>query len=91
MDTTMFVMLAEASFGVGIAVGISSGLIVGLLFGAAAGAAYASKKVSTQLTNAMDAGEISLVGKDGQPIPKDSISEWVGIQPSKVSARQNGS
>ena len=78
------VLVAEASFGVGMAVGISSGFVTGLLFCAAAGATYASKKIKRQIQAGIDSEDISVVGKDGQPIDADSTLELLNDQFQKA-------
>lgn len=74
MDAShLLILLADASFGVGVGVGIGTGIVTGILFGAAGGAAFANKKIGRQLTAAIESDEISVVGKDGKPMTSDSI------------------
>ena len=73
MIATQLPFVLAASFGTGVGVGISTGLVTGLLFGAAAGASFASKKIRRQVAAAIGAGDISVVGKNGQPMNCESI------------------
>ena len=78
------ILLAETSFGTGVAVGISAGLVTGILFGAAAGAASVGKKVRQKLTAAIESGDISAVDRDGKPMTASAISEWLNEKSEKA-------
>ena len=84
MIATHLPFVLAASFGTGIGVGISTGLVTGLLFGAAAGAASVSKKIRQKLTASIEAGDISVVDKNGQPMTAESIADFLNDKSNKA-------
>ena len=66
-------LLAQGSFGGGFGAGIGAGIAIGVGAGSGAGSGNAKKKLERQLTAAMEAGEISVVNKDGQSMTAESI------------------
>ena len=67
------VILAQQSFGSGIAVGFGSGLATGIGVGMGSGQISVRKKIERQLRAAVESGEISIVDKEGQPITPESL------------------
>ena len=66
-------LIAQGSFGGGFGAGIGAGISIGIGAGSGAGSGGAKKKLERQLTAAMEAGEISVVDKDGQSMTAESI------------------
>ena len=70
-------ILAEGSFGSGFGVGFGSGFAAGIGAGMAAGSGSgtgnATTKLKRQLASAIEAGEISVVNKDGATMTVDSF------------------
>ena len=69
-------LMAQGSFGAGFGAGIGAGIAVGV----GAGSETAKKKFGRQLTAAIEAGEISVVNKDGEPMTAESILRLIQEQ-----------
>lgn len=73
-------LLAQGSFGGGFGAGFGAGFAVGIGAGSGGGAASAKKNFTRRLTAAIEAGELSVVDKNGATMTADSVFEMLEKQ-----------